>query len=72
MDEKGLIRIDDWEMDPEVQRRVKELWTQVTSENLREITDFNSYQDEFLKLFGFGFPGVDYDQEVDSMVDLQA
>jgi enoyl-[acyl-carrier protein] reductase/trans-2-enoyl-CoA reductase (NAD+) len=51
---------------------VKELWTQVTSENLREITDFNSYQDEFLKLFGFGFPGVDYDQEVDSMVDLQA
>lgn len=72
VDEKGLIRIDDWEMDPEVQQRVKELWTQVTSENLREITDFNSYQDEFLKLFGFGFPGVDYDQEVDSMVDLQA
>ena len=72
VDEKGLIRIDDWEMDPEVQQRVKELWTQVTSENLREITDFNSYQDEFLKLFGFGFPGVDYDQEVDSLVDLQA
>jgi enoyl-[acyl-carrier protein] reductase/trans-2-enoyl-CoA reductase (NAD+) len=51
---------------------VKELWTQVSSENLREITDFTNYQDEFLKLFGFGFPGVDYDRESDPMVDLEA
>jgi enoyl-[acyl-carrier protein] reductase/trans-2-enoyl-CoA reductase (NAD+) len=49
---------------------VKEIWPRVTSGNLREITDFNNYQEEFLKLFGFGLPGVDYDQEVDPMVGL--
>jgi enoyl-[acyl-carrier protein] reductase/trans-2-enoyl-CoA reductase (NAD+) len=42
----------------------------VTSENLKQITDFAGYQDDFLKLFGFGLPGVDYDQEVDPMVSL--
>ncbi len=70
LDEKGLIRIDDWEMEPDIQARVKEIWPRVTSGNLREITDFDNYQEEFLKLFGFGFPGVDYDQEVDQMVGL--
>lgn len=70
LDDKGLIRIDDWEMEPDIQDRVKEIWPLVTSGNLREITDFNNYQEEFLKLFGFGLPGVDYDQEVDPMVGL--
>ena len=70
LDDKGLIRIDDLEMDPGVQQQVNEIWPQVTSENLREITDFAGYQDDFLKLFGFGLPGVDYDQEVDPMVSL--
>ena len=70
LDDKGLIRIDDWEREPGIQARVKEIWPRVTSENLREITDFNNYQEEFLKLFGFGLPGVNYDQEVDQKVDL--
>ena len=70
LDEKGLIRIDDWEMEPDIQARVKEIWPRVTTGNLREITDFNHYQEEFLKLFGFGLSGVDYDQEVDQMVAL--
>ena len=70
IDEKGLIRIDDWEMEPDVQDAVREVWPRVTSENLRDITDFNGYQAEFLKLFGFGLPGVDYEAEVDSLVGL--
>ncbi len=70
IDEKGLIRIDDWEMEPDVQDAVREIWPQVTSENLRDITDFNGYQAEFLKLFGFGLPGVDYEAEVDPLVGL--
>ena len=70
LDDKGLIRIDDLEMEPEVQQEVNEIWPQVTSENLREITDFAGYQEDFLKLFGFGLSGVDYDQEVDPMVSL--
>ena len=70
IDEKGLIRIDDWEMEPDVQDAVREVWPRVTSENLRDVTDFSGYQAEFLKLFGFGLPGVDYEAEVDPLVGL--
>ena len=48
-----------------VQQKIKELWSQVDSANLTELTNFNEYQQEFLKLFGFGLEGVDYDKEVD-------
>ena len=64
-DEAGRIRVDDWEMRPEIQSAVEALWPTVNSENLREISDFDGYQQEFLKLFGFGLPGVDYDAESD-------
>src|SRR5690606_22568789 len=51
-DEDGRIRIDDLEMDPSVQERVKEIWPQIQTENLRELSDFDGYQREFLRLFG--------------------
>jgi enoyl-[acyl-carrier protein] reductase/trans-2-enoyl-CoA reductase (NAD+) len=66
-DENGLIRLDDWEMRDDVQQAVAELWPKVTSENLEEVTDFAGYQSDFLKLFGFGLPDVDYDADVDHM-----
>jgi enoyl-[acyl-carrier protein] reductase/trans-2-enoyl-CoA reductase (NAD+) len=65
VDEKNRIRLDDWEMEPEVQRRIVELWPQVCTENLLELTSFAKYQEGFLSLFGFGHPSVDYDAEVD-------
>jgi len=64
VDEAGRIRIDDLEMKPEVQAAVKELWSQVRTENLKEISDFEVYKKEFVKLFGFGLPGVDYEKPV--------
>lgn len=70
-DELGRVRIDDWEMRPEIQERVKEIWPQVTTENVREITDLNGYQAEFLKLFGFGLPGIDYEKDTDPDVPLE-
>ncbi|MBS2003274.1 MAG: trans-2-enoyl-CoA reductase family protein [Cyanobacteria bacterium SZAS LIN-5] len=68
LDEEGRIRIDDWEMDAATQAKVQALWDKVTSENLNEISDFEGYKTEFLKLFGFGLPGVDYEKEVDPAV----
>ena len=65
VDEAGRIRVDDWEMRPEIQDAVFALWPQVTTENLREISDYAGYQKEFLKLFGFGLPSVDYEAEAD-------
>ena len=67
LDSGGRIRIDDWEMQPEIQTAVAKLWPTVTTENLKSISDFEGYQKEFLKLFGFGLPGVDYEAEADPM-----
>lgn len=65
LDAAGRIRIDDKEMDADVQAKVDELWPQVTTENLKQISDYESYSSEFLKLFGFGLDGVDYKVPVD-------
>ena len=35
-----------------------------------ELTDYQAYKDEFLKLFGFGIPEADYESEVDIEIPL--
>jgi enoyl-[acyl-carrier protein] reductase/trans-2-enoyl-CoA reductase (NAD+) len=70
VDEKGRIRIDDWEMDEAVQKEVAELWKGATTENLPAIGDLNGYKSDFLNLFGFGFDGVDYASEANEMVEI--
>ncbi len=70
-DAEGRLRVDDWEMRPEVQETVKKIWPEVTTANLDSLTDFARYQREFLKLFGFGFPGVNYDAEVELEAGLE-
>lgn len=69
-DEQGLVRIDDWEMRDDVQKEVFEIWPKVSTENLLDLTDFVGYQAGFLKLFGFGLPGVDYSAEVELEVPI--
>ena len=65
VDEKGRIRLDDWEMQDDVQQRVLDLWEQVSTENIADISDVAGYRNDFFRLFGFGFDGVEYDAEVD-------
>jgi enoyl-[acyl-carrier protein] reductase/trans-2-enoyl-CoA reductase (NAD+) len=60
VDEKGRIRIDDWEMLATVQDQVAELWPQASTETLPAIGDLVGYKTEFLSLFGFGIEGIDY------------
>lgn len=67
-DEHQRIRMDDWELRDEVQKTVMQIWPNVTTENLFELTDYKSYKEEFLKLFGFGVAGVDYAADVDPVV----
>jgi len=69
-DEKGRIRIDDWEMRDDVQEQVATLWKQATTENLAEIGDLEGYRKDFLNLFGFDFAGVDYKADAEEMIDI--
>ena len=71
LDETARIRMDDWELRDDVQDKVKELWPLVTSDNIFEITDYHGYKDEFLKLFGFGIEGIDYEAEVDTLIGFE-
>jgi enoyl-[acyl-carrier protein] reductase / trans-2-enoyl-CoA reductase (NAD+) len=66
LDQSRRLRLDDREMRSEVQAEVAALWPQVTTENLREVTDFAGFQREFRGLFGFEVEGVDYDQPVET------
>jgi len=70
LDEKGRIRIDDWEMREDVQNEIKELWTKATSENLTEIGDLEGYSNDFFNLFGFKVDGVDYTADVNELVEI--
>ena len=70
LDDAGRLRRDGKELLPEIQREVERLWPLVSSANLDQTTDFSGYQAEFLRLFGFGLNGVDYDADVDSVVDI--
>lgn len=70
VDEAGRVRLDDWEMRDGIQNAVADLWPKVTTENLSELSDIAGYRAEFLKLFGFGIPGVDYEAEADPLAPL--
>ena len=71
-DEKGRIRIDDWEMRDDIQEKVAALWLQATTETLPEIGDLAGYKSDFNNLFGFGFDGVDYLTDTNEIVSIQS
>lgn len=64
LDENRQIRLDDWEMDSDIQNEISRVWSEVTTDNLNELTDINGYKEDFYRLFGFGFSEVDYDEDI--------
>ncbi len=70
VDHQGLIRIDDYEMRDDIQEHIGTIWDEVSSSNLKDYADFEGYRQEFLRLFGFEFPGVDYEEDVDVELDI--
>ncbi|MGN1393893.1 MAG: enoyl-ACP reductase FabV [Succinivibrionaceae bacterium] len=69
-DEKNRIRMDSWELKDSVQDACRALWPQITTENLKDLTDYNNYKKDFLKLFGFELDTVDYSADVNPVVDF--
>jgi enoyl-[acyl-carrier protein] reductase / trans-2-enoyl-CoA reductase (NAD+) len=69
-DDKGRIRVDDWEMREDVQTEVAKLWEQATTESLPALGDLAGYKTEFLNLFGFAVPGVDYTVDVNENLEM--
>lgn len=70
VDSERRLRLDDLELREDIQQHCRDLWPQITTDNLTELTDYNEYKAEFLKLFGFGVDGVDYDADVSPLVEF--
>ncbi|MBI5448140.1 MAG: trans-2-enoyl-CoA reductase family protein [Gammaproteobacteria bacterium] len=60
LDGQGQIRLDDREMQQDIQNEIAARWPNITSDNLATLTDIAGYRDDFYRLFGFNLPGVDY------------
>lgn len=68
VDEKGRIRIDDWEMRDAYQSEIANMWDSLTTETLVENGDLEEYRKGFNHLFGFGFDNIDYKAEANEML----
>jgi enoyl-[acyl-carrier protein] reductase/trans-2-enoyl-CoA reductase (NAD+) len=64
-DGEGRIRLDDWEMREDVQKKTVERMEAVTGENIFSITDVAGFKHDFLEAHGFDVSGIDYNAEVD-------
>jgi enoyl-[acyl-carrier protein] reductase/trans-2-enoyl-CoA reductase (NAD+) len=69
VDGQGRIRLDDLEMRPDVQAATMARWERVTTDNLREVADWDGYHDDFRALFGFG-AGTDTERPVEIEVGI--
>ena len=70
VDDDGRVRLDELEMDPEVQSQVRERWQQVTTETLAQLADFEGYRGELSRICGFDHPTVDYGTEVNPKISI--
>lgn len=70
LDAEGRIRVDDWEMREDVQAEVAQLWEEINSDNINEISDLEGYRKDFFNLFGFEFDAVDYTAETNELVEV--
>lgn len=64
LDEENRLRVDDWELRDDVQKDVEHKFAISSTENINQIANVEDFNNEFLKLFGFGVPGVDYSLDV--------
>ncbi len=60
VDNQGRWRLDERELDPEVQTELLNRLGSLNGDNFREIGDYAGLRQEFLRLNGFDWPEIDY------------
>ncbi|NQY86953.1 MAG: trans-2-enoyl-CoA reductase family protein [Colwellia sp.] len=70
LDEQGRFRQNYKELEDSVQQRITDIWNTVDTDTIDDMTDYIGYHNEFLKLFGFGIDGVDYDADLNPEVEI--
>src|SRR3990167_10151476 len=72
VDNEQRVRIDDLEMQPDVQKAIADIWQKISTDNINELSDLAGYRHDFYQLFGFEVAGVDYSKEVDANVAIES
>jgi enoyl-[acyl-carrier protein] reductase/trans-2-enoyl-CoA reductase (NAD+) len=70
VDHERRIRLDGWELSPDVQDEIARRWQAVTTDTLDKYGDFGEFRRRFRQLFGFDVDGIDYDRPVTVDVPL--
>ncbi len=70
IDKEQRIRIDDLEMQPDVQQLISTIWSTISTDNIHDLSDLAGYKKDFYKLFGFEIDGVNYKEDVDIQVHI--
>lgn len=70
LDGEGRLRLDDRELSDAVQQACWGLWPQIDDGSLSSVTDYAGYKQDFLQMFGFARPDIDYEADVPVDVTL--
>ncbi|MEA5033450.1 MAG: enoyl-ACP reductase FabV [Sphaerochaeta sp.] len=65
VDVEGRIRLDDWEMRPDVQAEVDRRWAMQKEGSPMVGGDLDGFKEEYDHIHGFGYASVDYSVDVD-------
>ncbi|MFI7412513.1 enoyl-[acyl-carrier-protein] reductase FabV [Streptomyces sp. NPDC049627] len=71
-DDEGRVRLDTWELAPDVQDAVADRWQAATTANITDVADLDWFHDRIRQLYGFSVPGVDYSAPVETDVPWPA
>lgn len=67
LDNEGRIRLDERELDKEVQTKTTELMNKVIEENNVFLADIEGYKKDFLQASGFSVDGIDYEKDIENL-----
>ncbi len=65
VDDENRIRLDDYEMQEDIQSKVMDIWNEINNDNVGDLADLTGYWEDFYHMFGFRFDNVDYTQDVE-------
>ena len=70
VDAEGRIRLDNYELTPDIQAEITRRWEMVDTGNLSELSDYEGVKRNFRQLFGFEVGGIDYSEAVEVEASL--
>lgn len=65
-DDQDRVRLDTWELDPEVQAAVATRWEESTTGTIADLADLTWFHNQVRRLYGFAVPGIDYSAPVET------